>query len=151
MGILFHFSAQLSTSLNTLVPTDSPELVNDVLNSTSHERPNTLRARTGTLARAATIMMTHKPLAPPPTVLQSLKAILVASCSCYVFVKKFRLNALLGLNILLLCIPVSVCIQPEPYVRVLIYSSNSGLCILPCLHQIHRIPWFSSVSFHVSH
>ena len=57
---------------------------------------------------------------------------------------------LLGLNVLLLCIPVSVGIQPDRYVRAIIYLSNSGLCILPYLHRVKRIPWFSSVSFHVS-
>lgn len=77
-----------STSPNTPVLADSPELVNGVSTNTPQAQPNTLRARTGTLRRAATIMFTHKPLAPPPTVLQSLKAILVASCSCYFFVTR---------------------------------------------------------------
>ena len=144
MRIPYNLSSQSSTSLNIPVLTDSPEMVNGVTVSTnsqvntSQAQTSTLRARTGTLQRAATIMFTHKPLAPPPTVLQSLKAILIASCSSLFFVTKKlpSLNVLPGLNILLLCIPVSVCIQPDRYVRTLIYSSNSGLCTLPCLHPI---------------
>jgi len=50
------------------------------------------------------------------------------------------LKVLLGLNVLLLCIPVSVRIQPHRHLRVVIYWSNSGLYILPCLHRIKKIP-----------
>ena len=79
-------------SLNIPVPTDSPEMVlsSNSHIDTSHAQPtqsNTLRARTTTLGRAAT-MFAHKPLAPPPTVLQSLKAILLASCLCYVSITR---------------------------------------------------------------
>jgi len=68
---------------------DSIEVVNGV--STTPAQPNLLRGRTGTLARAKTMIIPQKPLAPPPSALQSLKAILLAS----------------WLNVLLLCIPVS--------------------------------------------
>ena len=145
--IPFDLSARLSSSLNIPASTgplsDSLGLVNGV--STSPAQPNIRSTRVGTL------LAPRKPLAPPPTVLQSLKAILLASCSCYFFVTRGTpiWNAPLGLNILLLCIPVSVRIQPDRYVRALIYSSNSGLCISLCLHPILRILWFSSVSSHV--
>ena len=59
---------------------ESMEVVNGV--STTPAQPNILRGRKGTLGRAATIMFTGKPLAPPPTIFQSIKAILIASCSC---------------------------------------------------------------------
>jgi hypothetical protein len=77
-----------STSLNIPVPTgtDPPEMVNRVSTkshiNTSHAQPNTLRARMATLGRATimTRMFAHSiPLAPSPAVLQSLKAILLAS------------------------------------------------------------------------
>ena len=55
---------------------------------------------------------------------------------------------LLGLNVLLPCIPVSVCIiQPNSYIYTF-PKSNSGLYISPCPHQIKRILWTLSVSFH---
>ena len=134
-------SAQSSISLNIPVLTDLSEMVNGASTNsqvnTSQTQPSTLRARTGTLQRAATVMFTHKPLAPPPTILQSLKAILVASCLSYFFVtRELPSECALGLNILLLCIPVSVCIQPDFYELTLIYSSNSGLCTLPCPHRV---------------
>ncbi|KAF8807021.1 Calcium/proton exchanger [Phlegmacium glaucopus] len=66
---------------------------NAIASSSAHTHPHNLRVRTGSTAlqRAATMFVPEKPLAPPPTVLKSLQAILFAS----------------WLNTLLICIPIS--------------------------------------------
>ena len=114
--------------LNITVPTDSPEMVNGVsINSqvnTPQAQPCTLRARTGptgTLQRAAT-MFTHEPLASPPTVLQSLKAIILASCSFGFFVtREFSFEC-----------AARVKYPPTMYTHFSVYSSRS-LCTRPDL------------------
>ena len=110
MRIPFNSSAQLSTSPNILAPAlaDSIGLVNGV--STTPAQPN---ARKGTLARAATMMIPQKPLAPPPTALQSLKAILLASCLCNFFItREFPSEC-----------AVRVKCSPTMYTRFSMYSS----------------------------
>ena len=94
--------------------------------NTSQAQPNTsttLRTRKVTLGRTATVMFTpHKPLAPPPTIPQSLKAILVASCSCYFFLTREFPSE---------CVARVKC-PPTMYTRLSVYSTRSP-CTRPDL------------------
>ena len=98
---------------NNPVLTDLPEKLNanDAL---------TINTRKNTLARAATIMFTpDKPLAPPPTVLKSLKAIILTSCSYHFFItKQFSFK----------CAARAKC-PPTMYTRLSVYSVDRFECV----------------------
>lgn len=63
--------------------------LNAVASSSAHTQLKPpLRVRTTTLQHAQAIFTPEKPLAPSPTVLHSLKAILLASCSYQFFITR---------------------------------------------------------------
>lgn len=75
--------------------------------------------RQNTLARAATLFKPEKQLAPPPTAIQSVKAIVLASCSCHFFhlIIPLKCAATRVKYSPIVYTRFSLCIQPNRYVR----------------------------------